>query len=75
MNKKKIRKDNFSFREKWDKAIKSTSQKFKNDESLKTLMKRHEKILKRLQKLDLEITKRRNEIFYQEVEKILQGEK
>lgn len=58
-----------NFEERWKRAIEKASARFKNDKSLKELIKRHDKMIKRLEQIEVGVTKRRNKIFMEELKK------
>jgi len=62
------------FREKWNRAVENASERERNDESLKVLLKKHEKLAKRLSQVQRDISMRRGQIFYDEVRKELAKE-
>jgi len=69
-----IRQMREPFREKWDRAVKNVSERERNDESLKILLKKHEKLVKRLSEVERDISIRRGQIFFDEVRKELTKE-
>ena len=57
------------FKERWDAMVKRYLSLVRKDDSMKTLLKRHRKLVKKLRQMDGMIDERRTQLLSEEVEK------
>lgn len=58
-----------SFEERWNQVMKQYQEEVRKDETLKKLLKRHKKMMTRVEKMRDEISIRQTKILSEEVEK------
>jgi len=61
-------KDDFD--KKWSQAMKNARERFRNDKTISTLIKKHRKLQKKLYQIENEVAKRKGQIFYEEIKKL-----
>ena len=70
--KEKLRDD---FDRKWQQAMKNAYERFNRDKTISTLIKKYNKLQKKLAKIENEVAERKAHIFYEEIKKLMTGEK
>ena len=63
-----------SFDEKWKNAMINTQVRLTKDKTINGLMKRHQKLGRKMREIERKIAERRAEIFYEELKKMMKNE-